>query len=257
MIKYRSKEIYGDLYENGQNPLVVLINGSKPGIPDPINEEFLNSLRKSYNVLLLAYYGVGQLNETLENIPMEYFINAIDFIKNKIGITNDKIAIVGNSKGGEAALVLTKYCKSKATVACVASSYVFAGLPKDYRDMINNPKSSWTYKNKELPYIKFYIDDKILKDAMNNKFINCHEKSIELNYKKDAEINIDNYNGNILLLSAENDPYWPSKKMSKKLFDNCKDKSKVYHITLNLNGHRYLDFPESTKEILRFLKNSL
>ena len=53
MIKYRSKEIYGDLYENGQNPLVVLINGSKPGIPDPINEEFLNSLRKSYNVLLL------------------------------------------------------------------------------------------------------------------------------------------------------------------------------------------------------------
>lgn len=44
-------------------------------------------------------------------------------------------------------------------------------------------------------------------------------------------------------------------KKSKKLFDNYKDKSKVHHITLNLNGHRYLDFPESTKEILRFLKN--
>jgi len=255
MEKFRTSEIYADFYENGQKPLVVLINGSKPGLPDPLDQDFLDSLKKSYNVLLLAYFGAPGLPETLENIPMEYFINSIDYIKNKIGIDNDKIAILGNSKGGEAALVLTKYYESKITVACVASCYVFAGLPKDYRDMINNPKSSWTYNNKQIPFIKFYIDDEILKDAMNNNFTKCHEKSIELNYNKDAEIDIQNYKGKVLLLSAEHDPYWPSKNMSAKLYES--NKEKVQHKTLDLNGHRYFCFPESAKEILEFLNENL
>lgn len=188
---------------------------------------------------------------------MEYFINSIDFIKNKIGIGNDKIAIVGNSKGGEAALVLTQYYQSKLTVACVASCYVFEGLPLKDEDIVLNPKSSWTYNDKELPYIKFYIDDEILKEAMNKKFMNCHEKSIELNYNKDACINVDDYNGTILLISAEHDPYWPSKMMSNTLVQNCRNNDRINHMTLDLEGHRYLDYPESTAEILKYINNNL
>lgn len=58
MEKYRTNKIYADFYENEQKPLVVLISGSKPGLPDPVNKDFLESLKKSYNVLLLAYFGV-------------------------------------------------------------------------------------------------------------------------------------------------------------------------------------------------------
>lgn len=257
MKKYRSNEIYADFYENGNKPLVVLINGSKPGLPYPVNKQFLDSLKESYNVLLLAYFGVENLQKSLEEVPMEYFINAIDYIKNKINIDNDKIAIVGNSKGAEAALLLTRYYNSRITIATVPSCYTFQGLPKDYHDIVKNPKSSWTYNNKEVPYIKFYINNEIIKNAMNEKYIQCYEKSIELNFNNDSVINVDNYKGNILLISAEHDPYWPSKKMSNILAENCKTKGKIKHITLNLNGHYYLNYPESTEEILKFINKYL
>lgn len=42
MQEYRSKEIYGDFYENEDKPLVVLIGGSRPGLPAPLSEDLLN-----------------------------------------------------------------------------------------------------------------------------------------------------------------------------------------------------------------------
>lgn len=253
MKQYRSKEIYGDFFENEKKPLVVIINGSKPGLPYPIEENFLETLKNRYNVLLLAYFGIGELPHSLEMVPMEYFINSINYFKDKIGLNDDEIIVIGNSKGGEAALVLTNFLQSAITIACVASCYVFQGLPENDMDIVNNPKSSWTYNNRELPYIRFYTDNEIFKEAMENKFYNCHLKSLENNYNEDAVINVDDYKGRIFLISAEHDPYWPSKDMSNKIIENCRNKNKISHISLNLNGHRYLDFKESTHEILKYL----
>ncbi|WP_253205874.1 hypothetical protein [Clostridium estertheticum] len=39
------------------------------------------------------------------------------------------------------------------------------------------------------------------------------------------------------MLSAENDNYWPSKKMSNILFKNSNNKDNINHIVLELEGH--------------------
>jgi dienelactone hydrolase len=258
MQEYRTKEIYGDFYKNEGKPLVVILGGSRPGLPAPLSENLLNYLKPNYNVLLLAYFGVGTLSKTLETVPIEYFINAISFIKEKHKIADNQVVVIGQSKGGEAALLLSNYMESAITIACVADSYVFQGLPANLFSMnISQPKSSWSFNNKELPYIKFYVDEDAMKDAKNKNFCRCNEKSIEKNYNKDALINIDSYKGKILLLSAENDKYWPSKKMSNILVENNKNKNNINHITLDLEGHYFLNYDQSVNEIINFLKTNV
>lgn len=253
MKEYRSKEIYGDFYENDSKPLVVILGGSRPGLPAPLSEELLNYLKQNYNVLLLAYFGVGDLQKTLERVPMEYFVNAINFIKEKYKIADNQVVVIGQSKGGEAALLLSNYMQSAITIACVASCYVFQGLPVTPVSM-KSPKPSWSLNNENLPYIKFYYDENVMKESENKNYCKCYEMSIENNFNKDALINIDNYKGKILFLSAENDKFWPSKKMSNILVENSKNKNNINHITLDLDGHYFLDYEQSVNEIINFLK---
>lgn len=257
MQEYRSKEIYGDLYENEDKPLVVILGGSRAGLPTNLSEKLLEYLKNDYNVLLLAYFGVGDLPESLEMVPVEYFINAINFIKQKNKIANNQVIIIGQSKGGEVALLLSNYIESAITIACVAGCYVFQGLPNDLFSLNKiEPKSSWSFNKQELPYIKFYYDQSVLNDAKNKNFCSCYEKSIEKNYNEDALININNYKGKILFLSAENDKYWPSKKMSNILIENSKNNNNMTHISLNLEGHYFLNYEQSVNEIINYLKEN-
>jgi len=75
-----AKETYGDFYENEGKPLVVILGGSRSGLPSPLNEDLLDYLKPNYNVLLLAYFGVGDLPKTLERVPVEYFVNAMKYL---------------------------------------------------------------------------------------------------------------------------------------------------------------------------------
>ncbi|WP_252217173.1 acyl-CoA thioester hydrolase/BAAT C-terminal domain-containing protein [Clostridium sp. VAP41] len=253
MQEYRTKEIYGDFYENDGKPLVVILGGSRPGLPASLSEDLLNYLKQNYNVLLLAYFGVGDLPKTLERVPMEYFMNAISFIKENQEIGNNQVVIIGQSKGGEAALLLSNYIESAITIACVPGCYVFQGLPVTPFS-IKHPKSSWSFNNEDLPYIKFYFDENVMNEAEKNNYCKCYEMSIDNNFNKNAMINIDNYKGKILLLSAENDKYWPSKNMSNILIENSKNKNSIEHITLDLDGHYFLNYDTSVDEIINFLK---
>lgn len=263
MKQYRTKEIYGDLYENEGKPLAVVLWGSRAGLPNNLNENLQKYLEDNYNLLLLAYFGVGSLVETLECVPIEYFINAIRIVQKEYNISDENMVIIGQSKGAEAALLLTEHIKSSITIACVPGCYVFQGLTISEKsqnpvtkESVKNPKSSWTFNGRELSYIKFYFDDEILEAAKNKNFCKCYEKSIEKNYNEDAIISIDDYKGNILLISEENDIYWPSKKMCNILIENNKNKDNLEHITLELEGHYLLRYNESSNVIIEYLQNN-
>ena len=59
------------------------------------------------------------------------------------------------------------------------------------------PKSSWSLNDKDVPYIKFSFNKSIMKDVRNKTYTSCYENSIEKHFKKDAVINVDNYEGKI------------------------------------------------------------
>lgn len=95
MQEYRTKELYADFYENEGKPLVVIIGGSRPGLPAPLNKDFLERLKKDFQVLLLAYFGAGDLPESLECLPMEYFVNTVSAVKQEYGIGDREVIVIG------------------------------------------------------------------------------------------------------------------------------------------------------------------
>jgi esterase/lipase len=139
MQEFRSKEVYGDLYENGRRSLVVVLGGSKAGIPS-IGKSLSDYLTLNHSVLLLAYFGVGSLPRTLERVPVEYFVNAVSLARQELRLGRNQVVLIGNSKGGEVALLLSKYLESIATIACVPGCYVFQGLPVRFSSILF-PKS--------------------------------------------------------------------------------------------------------------------
>jgi esterase/lipase len=250
MKEYRTKELYGDFYENGNKPLLVVIAGSIAGIPT-ISKNLMEYFTANYNVLILAYFGVGDLPKQLERIPLEYFIQAVEYFKEMLKLADEQVFIIGSSKGGELVLLLISgYIHLHAAIACVPSCYVWQGIPGSLKSILF-PKSSWTVGGKDIPYVKFRYNQKIIKDLQNKVYLSCHQKSIQLNKNSQALIQVNKYRGQLLLLSAETDCFWPSKKMCDWIIQ--KGGNNIKHIALNLEGHYFLQYEESGREIIDFL----
>ncbi|MCP4213751.1 MAG: hypothetical protein GY765_03795 [bacterium] len=86
-------------------PAIIVLGGSGGGIGwQDFMAKFLAS--KGYAVLSLAYFRMEGLPATLEEIPLEYFKTAIDWLKVQPLVDPNKIGVIGSSKGGELALLL-------------------------------------------------------------------------------------------------------------------------------------------------------
>ena len=151
-------------------------------------------------------------------------------------------------------LLISKYINPSITIACVPGCYVFQSIPGNFISIIF-PKSSWEFKNKQIPFVKFRYDKKILQDIKNKKYSSCYEKSIELNRNAKALINIENYKGKLLLLSAEIDQYWPSKDMCN-ILNKSLNSNNIKHIILDVEGHHLLEYEKSSNEIISYLKSN-
>ncbi len=252
MKEYRTRELYGDFYENEHKdkPLLVVIGGSVAGIPT-ISKALLEYFQANFHVLVLAYFGIGDLPEHLQRIPLEYFIHAVDYFKSKLGLGDDQVLMIGSSKGGELVLLLiSQYIHPGIAIACVPSCYVWQGIPDGLKSILF-PRSSWTFKGKDLPFVRFRYNRKIISGIRGQEYLPCYEKSIQCNQNQQALIHLDHFKGSLLLLSAETDHFWPSKAMCAFLKDN--PGNKIKHITLNINGHHFLQYQESGKEMMGFL----
>jgi BAAT / Acyl-CoA thioester hydrolase C terminal. len=254
MKEYRTKDLYADFYENGDRnkPLLVVIGGSIAGIPT-ISKDLREYFEANFHVLVLAYFGVGDLPKNLQRIPLEYFIHAVEYFKDTLQLTDEQVFMIGSSKGGELVLLLISgYIHPRAAIACVPSCYVWQGIPDGMRSILFS-RSSWTFDGKDIPFVKFRYNQKIIKDLQNKVYLSCHEKSIQQNKNNEALIQVNNYQGQLLLLSAETDHFWPSKEMCNLMKQN--GGNDIKHVTLNLEGHYFLQYEQSSKEIMAFLNH--
>jgi esterase/lipase len=250
MVEFRSKELYADFYGNSGKPLIVLIGGSQKGIA-VIAPQLLDYLKEHYNVLVFAYFGVGDLPAYLEKIPLEYFIKGIDQVKIKYALQNQNVSIIGNSKGGEAALLLTRFISPRVTIACVPSCYAWQGIPHGLLSVFF-PRSSWTLNQKQIPFIRLKFDQQARQDIKNKIYYSSYKNAITPQANREAKIDLSQYSGKLLLLSAEVDNYWPSREMCNEIEQDAK--IDVTHKILNLSGHHFLEYDESIKEIIDFLE---
>jgi Acyl-CoA thioester hydrolase/BAAT N-terminal region len=84
-------------------PGVLLLGGSGGGYADPDLAALLAS--HGYPALALAYFGEPGLPATLSDIPLQYFGNALQWLGAQPGVPPHRLAVIGVSRGGEAAIL--------------------------------------------------------------------------------------------------------------------------------------------------------
>ncbi|AAK81337.1 hypothetical protein BJV85_000496 [Clostridium acetobutylicum] len=224
---------------------IIVLSGSEGGIH---NASQIAALLAShgYPSLALAYFGMDTLPATLNEIPLEYFEKAIDWIITKGDISPNNLTVFGRSRGGELALLLGSTFKKITSVIAVAASPILFGT--------NTTKlSSWKYKGEDIPYLNLKINiisflKNALTDKLHGRTINFSKLYTNAIKNPDAietyMIPIENTNGSILMLSGDNDHIWPSSKLCKLGIERLKQHNfSFYYDFLEYKAGHHIYFP--------------
>ena len=237
---------------------IIMLGGSEGGkswsrIKKPI--ELL--IQRGYALLSLAYFKDEGLPNTLEEIPLKYFEKAFDWLSKQPGIIPDEYAILGGSKGAEAALLLgSKSPRVKAVIAFSPSSVIWQGIPSDRFELTKDPKSSWSYGGVGLPYLPY--SPSISKwDLRLLNLNNMHTIALKnVGRANDALIQAEKIKGAVLLISGKRDRLWPAADMSEQITDRLQAHDFMYsyeHLALG-GGHNQIVMNKiSWRKIFEFL----
>ncbi|MGH7940952.1 MAG: acyl-CoA thioester hydrolase/BAAT C-terminal domain-containing protein [Limisphaerales bacterium] len=240
------------------HPAVIVLGGSEGGLSTELAASYLAS--KGFAALALAYFRYDDLPKNLENIPLEYFGEAIHWLQSQPEIRPDKIAVLGGSRGGELALLLgSTFPQIKAVVAISASGVVWGGLP--------DPRlPAWTYHGKPVPFMNMKWTPaqirryrKALQEHLNGDLLWCQIQLSDTNAVEKASIPVEKINGPILLISGNDDQLWPSTEMSDMVMARLKRMKHPFpdcHLAYPGVGH-YIPLPTLPATVRSFGKEQL
>jgi len=123
-------------------PATLIIGGSNPGYFTSLS---LHLASNGYPSLAVAFWGAPGLPQTLEKVPLEYFEKALRWLATQPGVDPNRIAVIGLSRGEEAALLLAIHYPQlvHAAVGCTGSEAVLPGFPSG--------PTAWTLGGKPVP----------------------------------------------------------------------------------------------------------
>jgi dienelactone hydrolase len=126
----------------GPHPAMIALGGVGGGLREGGPEALAS---EGFAALTLAYFGLEGLPRELVEIPLEYFGRAIEWLKYQPEVNTNRIAVVGNSKGGELALLLgTTYPEDvRAVIGYAPSGVVWQGITFDREVYHGGPRSPW------------------------------------------------------------------------------------------------------------------
>ncbi|WP_026477464.1 acyl-CoA thioesterase/bile acid-CoA:amino acid N-acyltransferase family protein [Alkaliphilus transvaalensis] len=225
-------------------PAVIVIGGSTGGLLWAEQMAALLST-KGYATLALNYFDVqnDNLPSELIEIKIEYFKKAFDWLKGKSEIDKNNISLMGISKGGELSLLFGAYFSKHlaSIIAYVPSSHVFEGISMNE----HQNKSSWTYNNHPIDFVKYPVDTKFSKDMNPIDIRKIHDIALNTSTPKQLErarIPIEKIVCPILMISGEKDTTWSSSKMCKDMMQTLEKINNFYqskHLDFNDMGHTF------------------
>ncbi|MGI8583848.1 MAG: acyl-CoA thioester hydrolase/BAAT C-terminal domain-containing protein [Chitinophagaceae bacterium] len=246
VIAVRDKGLVANFYLpkiSGKHPAIIVIGGSEGGIwlSDAWGEPLAT---RGYAVLSLAYFGMEKLPSQLEEIPLEYFKKAIDWVSAHPAVDPTRIAFAGVSKGGEAVLLIAAiYPEVKAVVAGVPSYVVWQSINWQSLNKKEKPttKSSWTLQGKALPFVPYDTSQKFT--SLLDFYVGNlrDQRAVEA-----AIIPVEKIKGPVVLISGKDDKMWPSYLMAEKVVDRLKNKNFRFpyeHLSYDNAGHNIVGPP--------------
>jgi dienelactone hydrolase len=192
-----------------KGPVVVALGGSECG--EKGGRLLASSLaREGFGALAVAYCGADGLPQAVQNIPLEYFSKAIDWVEQQPLADRNHIGIYGISIGAETALLVASRDKRiKAVVAGSPSSVVWQGF--DMRHF-GSVEPTYTFDGKPVPYVPYDMSKPF------TSVFDLYQRSLAtVADHQDAIIAAENINGPVLLISGKADTLWPSSVMADQV----------------------------------------
>lgn len=221
-------------------PAIIVLSGSDGGFYEHAAQSFAQN---GYVALALAYFNAEGLPEKLENIPLEYFLNGIEWLKNQPQVESEKIHVYGISRGGELALLLASTFSDQiaSVVAVVPSCVTYGGIP-------NETMPAWTLHGKPLPIApapseadereQLKTQESVILTTLFLEKKNENKQAFD-----DAFIKVENIECPILLVSGKDDKMWPSSMYSNLIMqrlDECGSEIVRKHLCYDKAGHLIL-----------------
>jgi dienelactone hydrolase len=232
----------------GPFPGVILLGGSSGGMSTILASALASN---GFATLALAYFRYPELPGYLEEIPLEYFKGAIEWMHNQRAVQKTKPGLVGHSKGGECALLLASlYDEFNAVVAYVPSAYV-------WKCVSPNIKSSWSLAGKGLPFISTVETQEEVQQFYRGELPSIRKwftdglAAAEPDLVEKATIPVEKIKAPVFLVSDTGDRTWPSSEFCETIMQRLKAHHFPYeykHIRSEKAGHQvyYPDFIPGT-----------
>ena len=189
----------------GRRPAVIVLSGSEGGVAGA--NLFGEPLAASgFVALCLAYFAMDGLPPGLTEIPLEYFKQATDWLRVHPAVDGEHLAVLGSSRGGEAALLVGASIPAiKAVVANVPSHVVWQGMSSD----ASQKTSSWSLAGEALPFVP------LVTPRVGTTWREWFEASLSRHSAPaEAAIPVERINGSILFITGTEDGIWPCSAMS-------------------------------------------
>ena len=215
---------------SASQPAVVTFGGAGGGLSEG-GAEVLAS--EGFAVLALAYFGADALPRELVEIPLEHFERALGWLRARPGVEADRVAVVGNSKGAELALLLgATYPEDvRAVVGYAPSPIVWQGIPFDREFFYGGPRSPWSLRGRPVPFVPLPrpLPSELLRMAgsvFEGRAIRArplYERALGARTAVDAaSIAVEKIEGPVLLISGTDDGLWPSTLFSEMVVERLK-----------------------------------
>ncbi|MDP9008466.1 MAG: acyl-CoA thioesterase/BAAT N-terminal domain-containing protein [Pseudomonadota bacterium] len=214
-------------------PGVLVIGGSDGGPGAPGVAMLLAS--HGFAAVSLSYFGVAGLPPTLQNVPLEYFQKALQWMRTQPDIDPRSIAIYSESRGTEAALFTAANNSGVSAVVARSPSFAFwSGMTATHLP----GKAAWTFQGQPLPYIAntlypdfilTYLWDRTAGIPVRQTPLFLEDLAHSTSPDKTA-IPVEQIHGPVMLLAGADDQIWPSTMMAERIMAR-----------LRLRGHAYRD----------------
>ena len=224
-------------------PAALVIGGSGGGFAwsNQVASLIAASGRAALAVAYFDWQKAYGLPDSLTEISLELFTTALDRLLADPRIIADDLAVVGFSRGSEAALLTACRCPDVAKVVAYApSAYVWEAARMN---PTASPRSSWTWQGKPLPFVALEPDEAFYRDYDKTFLKKAHEIALAQPIDPAARIPIEQINADLLLLSGAKDSVWNSAEMAETLLKRLHGAGKSIqgkHLSFEGAGHTLL-----------------
>jgi len=175
---------------------VLLLHGSS-GTPDLERARILHA--QGYDVLAPQWF-----DRRISEIPLE------SFPLDELAARNDRLVVMGLSRGAEAALLLgTLDERIDAVIALAPTAYVWGWNEGGQQT------SAWTWRGEPLPFVPLDLDWR--PDTDPPSFTGWYRQSLKKHRADAARIPAERFQGELLMIAGGDDQVWPSVEFADRI----------------------------------------